>query len=115
MISRNTNDLVWYVIIGILFLLIGIILIGLGLIIWKKQKIQLFHEYHYDKVSENDKQIFCKLSGIGVFIIGLGICFSGISVLFTESLLSFVPMTIGLLIGLLLIIRTIVKYNRSII
>lgn len=105
------KDLIWYIFCGILFLLIGIVLIKLGLLIWKKQKIQLIHEYHYEKVSEENKPIFCKLFGIGVLTIGAGIAFSGISVFFIDSLLSFIPMGIGLIVGISLIIWTVIKYN----
>ena len=108
------KDLIWFIIIGIMFLLIGITLIVLGLKIWKKQKIQLLNEYHYEKVSEKDKPIFCKLSGIGVFIIGIGIALTGIITFFTESPLSFIPMGIGLIVGMTLLIWTIIKYNHSV-
>ena len=92
-------------------MLIGIVLIKLGLLIWKKQKIQLIHEYHYEKVSEENKPIFCKNLGIGVLTIGAGIALSGISVFFIDSLLSFILMGIGLIVGISLIIWTIIKYN----
>lgn len=105
------KDLIWYIFCGILFLLIGIVLIKLGLLIWKKQKIQLIHEYHYEKVSEENKPIFCKHLGIGVLTIGAGIALSGISVFFIDSLLSFIPMGIGLIVGISLIIWTAIKYN----
>ena len=105
------KDLIWYIFCGIMFILIGVMLIKLGLSIWKKQKIQLINEYHYEKVSEKDKPIFCKFSGIGLFIIGIGILISGISVFFTDSLLSFVPLGIGLVLGISLLIWTVIKYN----
>ena len=35
--------------------LVGIVLIALGYLVWKKEKISLFHDYHYEKVSEEDK------------------------------------------------------------
>ena len=95
-----------------MFLIIGIILIKLGFEIWKKQKIKLIHKYHYEKVSENNRLSFCRLSGIGVFIIGVGITLSGISVLFTDSLLSFIPMGTGLIVGLSLLILAVIKYNH---
>lgn len=34
----------------------GIIFCLLGYLIWKKQKITLLHDYHYDKVSTEDKE-----------------------------------------------------------
>ena len=105
------KDLIWYIFCGILFLFIGVVLIKLGLLIWKKQKIQLIHEYHYEKVSEDNIPIFCKHLGTGVLSIGVGIALSGISVFFIDSLLSFFPMCIGLVVGISLIILTVIKYN----
>lgn len=106
------KDIFWFIVVGIMFLLIGFILIKLGFDIWKKQEIQLINEHHYEKVSEKDKLKFCKLSGIGVFIIGVGITSSGICISITESLLSFIPITIGLIIGITLLIWAVTKYNR---
>lgn len=63
------KGLIWYIICGIMFLIIGIILIKLGFEIWKKQKIKLIHKYHYEKVRENNKLSFCKLFGMVVFIL----------------------------------------------
>lgn len=31
---------------------IGVILVGMGLLIWKKQKIELIHTYHYKNVKD---------------------------------------------------------------
>ena len=106
------KDFIWFVVIGIMFLVIGVMLIRFGLQIWLQQRIELLHQYHYENVSEKDKQIFCKLSGIGLFIIGVGITLSGIIVFFTESIISYIPMLIGLIVGLIMLIRTIYKYNR---
>ena len=37
--------------------LIGLIFVILGLLIWEKEKISLFHEYHYNHVSEEISEI----------------------------------------------------------
>ena len=58
---------------SILVGLVGFVLIILGYMVWKKEKISLFHDYHYDKVSEEDKKAFCTISGIGVVLIGIGL------------------------------------------
>ncbi len=47
--------------LGSLFLgSIGIVLVVLGYMVWKKEKISLLHDYHYDKVEEEDKKHFVR-------------------------------------------------------
>lgn len=57
--------------------MIGPIIIGIVLIVdysvWKKEKISLFHDFHYDEVSAEEKKAFCTISVIGVVLIGIGI------------------------------------------
>ena len=48
--------------------LVAISLIVLGYLIWKKEKISLLHEYHYDKVLEEDKKAFCWRLYLSVFL-----------------------------------------------
>lgn len=35
-----------------LFLAIGLLLLVLGFLIWKKQRVQLIHSYHHSRVKE---------------------------------------------------------------
>ena len=57
---------------------VGIVFVILGWLIWKKEKISILHEYHYNRVTEEDKKVFCTLSGIGVFIIGIGLVITAV-------------------------------------
>lgn len=107
------SDFVWFIIIGILFLLISFSFIILGFMIWKKQKMNLIISHHCDKVSDQNKKAYCTLFGIGMIIMGAGFCLSGILAFFMHSLLIFVPITLGLFIGIVLIIISGVKYNHS--
>ena len=91
---------------------VGITLLIMGWLIWKKEKINLFHEYHYDKVTEENKKAFCSTSGKGIFIIGLGIFLSGIISLFTDSPWSLLGFAIGFVVGLGFVIYSGIKYNR---
>ncbi len=91
---------------------IGVTFIVLGLLIWKKEMISLFHSYHTDKVSSENKQAFCRISGLGVIAIGIGIMVSGIVVGFTDSSYSFLVMALGMAIGLALLVTAGMKYNR---
>ena len=92
--------------------LVGVILSVLGYFIWVKKKISLLHDYHYDKVAEEDKNIFCTLSGVGVFIIGIGILLSGVIIAITDSPLSLIAFAITFVVGLGFLIYAGARYNR---
>ena len=109
---NEMSDFVWFIIIGILFALLGLIFIGLGWQIWSKQKMNLIISHHSDKVSEENKQAYCRLMGIGVFVMGAGFLLSGICTVSVRSALVFVPMTAGLVSGIMLLAAAVKKYNR---
>ena len=92
--------------------LIGIVFVIFGFLIWKKEKLSLLHDYHYDKVSVEDKKAFCTLSGIGVLLIGVGLFITAIIIGITDSPWSFIAFAIGFLAGLILLIYSGAKYNR---
>ena len=92
--------------------LVAVTLLILGYLIWKKEKISLLHDYHYDKVTEEDKKAFCTLSGMGVFIIGFGMLISAVVIEITDSPSSFIAFMIGFVIGLAMLIYAGNKYNR---
>ncbi|MBR7020336.1 MAG: hypothetical protein IKI15_04715 [Lachnospiraceae bacterium] len=73
------SDTIWFIIIGILFAALGVLFIWLGWQIRKKRKINLIISYHCDKVREENKPAYCSLAGIGVFLMGIGFAFSGIT------------------------------------
>ena len=97
---------------SILVGLVGFVLIILGYMVWKKEKISLFHDYHYDKVSEEDKKAFCTISGIGVVLIGIGLFITAIIIGITNSMWSFIPFVVGFVVGLIMLIYAGIKYNR---
>ncbi len=106
------GDWIGFIAVCILFLFLGAVFIRLGLAIWKKRKMNLIIRYHCDRVSEENQPAFCRLSGIGVFVIGIGLIFSGICTLLTQSVLIFIPMTAGLATGMLLLILAGIRYNH---
>lgn len=98
--------------VAILFLLLGGLFVALGLLIWKKEKITLIHDYHWDKVAESDKKAYCTLSGIGVLVIGVGMLLCVPIFCMTDSPIGLAPFAIGFVVGLILLIAAGRKYNR---
>ena len=97
---------------SIIVAVIGIVFVALGYLMWKKEIITLLHSYHYDKVLPSDKKCFCKISGLGVIFIGIGLLVTAIIIGITDSALSFIAFTLGFVMGLVLLIYAGVKYNR---
>ena len=106
------NDVIWFIIIGIVLMGTGLVFIWLGLAIRKKQRINLMIRYHMDKVSEKNKQAYCRLCGIGLTVIGAGLILSGICMIFVQSLPTLIPMAAGLVSGTALLITAIARYNH---
>ncbi len=107
-----TGDIIGEI-IGVLIIGgVGILITVLGWLIWKKEKINLMHDYHVNKVSAENKQAFCKLSGTGLVVIGVGLLISGIILGLTDSPFSFLCFAACLVIGLAMLITAGRKYNR---
>ena len=106
------DDTIWFIMICVIFLLLGLLFAGLGLAIWKKQKTELIISYHMNKVSDGNRQAFCKLCGIGMLVSGIGFAVSGIWTVFTAELYSWIPMIAGLIAGILLLAVSVARYNR---
>ena len=100
-------SLVIYVFIGLLFII-------LGLLLWKKQKVTLIHDYHYKHVKKSDIPAYTKLMGIGLLVMGLGCCAAGIlAVLLKDGLWCTIVVTASIIAGLLIFNRAQKKYNGS--
>jgi len=95
----------------ILIFLIAILFLYIGFLLRKKEKITLLHDYHRNHVSEKDKKAFCRLSGLGVFFIGMGLLITAFILLFTDSAWSFLAFAAGFIAGLTLLVRAGSKYN----
>ena len=94
----------------IVLLIIGIIFLIVGWSIWKREKINLIHDYHYKNVAEADKKEYTALMGKGAIIIGIGIILTGIIDFITQTGwgIAFGGCFIG---GLGLMIYAGMKYN----
>ncbi|MGN0393829.1 MAG: DUF3784 domain-containing protein [Coprococcus sp.] len=92
--------------------IIGIVLIILGCLVWKKERISLLHSYHYDKVYEEDKKAFCAISGIGLLLIGIGLLVTAFIIGITDSAWSFIAFAVGFFIGFAMLMYAGIKYNH---
>ena len=100
-------------IIGIMITgVIGVLLVVLGCLLWKKEMITLLHDYHIDKVSPENRKAFCKLSGIGIIIIGSGLLVSSVILGITDSAYSFLFFAVCFSAGIFALIVAGMKYNR---
>ena len=106
------GDLIWFLVISVLFALLGYIFMRLGWQIWKKQRMDLIIRSHCEKVREENKQAYCARFGAGILIMGIGFLISGICTAFMQSAFALIPMTAGLVTGIVLLIGAIAKYNR---
>jgi hypothetical protein len=91
---------------------VGIVIARLGWLVWKKQKLTLLHDYHTDKVSPENRPAFCKLSGNGLIVIGVGALLSAALLGLTGSACSFICFAAGFAAGLAMLIKAGRKYNR---
>lgn len=96
----------------ILMSIVAIALLVIGYLIWRREKISLLHDYHYDKIRDEDKTAFCTLSGLGVIAIGTGLLITAVWFAIAESALAFLALAIGFAAGLSLLIYATRKYNR---
>ena len=96
-------------IIGLAF---GSVFIISGLLIWKKQKISLVHTYLHKKVKKDDISAYTRLWGIGLLLIGSGICVTGLLTLLKSSFW-WIPMLSGFASSLTVISIALIRYNCS--
>ena len=93
----------------IMQIIIGLILIVVGMFN-TKGNISILHSYHRKRVKEIDRIPFGKKVGIGSIIIGISI----ILLILNYTSIGNIVITIGLIIGLVIIIYALFKYNRGI-
>lgn len=96
----------------LLFVAIGGLLFWLGWLIWKKEKITLIHDYHWDKVAEENKKPYCAWMGKATILVGLGVLFGGIACSLEWIGLGTGLMVSCIVIGVGIMIAAGVRYNR---
>lgn len=94
-------------------MLIAAVIIYLGYRIAFKYDIKLVHGYHYNNVLPTDKIRFCRLLGIGNFIIGFGIMLIAVLGLFVKAEAVYWLGTVIILLGALEEAVVVIKFNGS--
>lgn len=93
-------------------LAVGALCIVFGLLIWLKQKVSLIHDYQYKNVKKSDIPAYSRLMGVGLLLMGAGICVTGVFNLF-ESSAWWLPVLMGFVSGFIVMHIAQKKYNGS--
>ena len=106
---------------NIVAFLVGVVCVVLG-ISNMRGNISTLHSYHRHRVSEEDRIPFGKQVGWGTIIVGIGISiFSVLSTvtLYTENnifiLIGTVVLIVGIIVGLIMSFKAMIKYNKGIL
>ena len=97
----------------IIQIIIGLVLIIIG-IFNMKGNISLLHSYHRKRVKKEDVIPFGKKVGIGSIIIGTTIILAGLFTILNHTNMSKIILAVGLVIGCILILYAMFKYNKGI-
>ena len=99
-------------IVGVIILFaVAALCVVLGLLIWKKQKISLVHDYHHWNVSEQDVPAYCRKVGVSLIVMGAGIGLDGVANLFQRDSLGYLALAAGIIGGLIVMHRAQKRYN----
>ena len=105
---------------NIVAFLVGVVCIVLG-ISNMRGNISTLHSYHRHRVSEEDRIPFGKQVGLGTIIVGIGIIvFSVLTsvTLYTENdifvSIGTALLIVGIVVGLVISLRAMQKYNKGI-
>lgn len=96
----------------ILFLAVGLLLLVLGLLIWKKQRIQLINSHHHQKVKEENKNAYTKGIGQALALLGAGCLATGLVNYLWNTWQGFWLFALAFAAFVLMALRTQSKYNR---
>ncbi len=104
---------IFIIIIGVVFIIIGIIN--------RTGNISLLHSYHRKRVSEEDKLPLGKLVGLGMLIIGGSLIIFGVLGFIEKAtqnniifIIRHIVLFVGLVLGLVITLYAINKYNKGI-
>ena len=99
---------------AVIDLAVGLLCIIMGLLIWRKQKVSLLHDYHYKNVREEDIPAYSRQIGIGLTVIGAGVFLAGVLNFFCPDYW-WIPLAAGFAAGAVILYRAQKKYNGSVL
>ncbi len=91
---------------------VGLLCVILGLLLWRKQKNTILHDYHYRHVKKEDIPAYTRQMGIGLILLGVGVCITGVLSLLASSLW-WIPLAAGFVLGIFTMHRAQMKFNGS--
>ena len=97
----------------IVFGAVGILLIVIGLLVWKKQKVTLLHDYHWKNVRKKDLPAYCRLIGLGLVVMGAGAVLCGLVDILTGTQKGLWCFALGMAAGMILMGKAQKQYNGS--
>ncbi|MGX8698797.1 MAG: hypothetical protein ACSW8F_02565 [bacterium] len=92
---------------------VGLALLWMGLLLWKKQRLSLLHEYHYQNVRPEDIPAYTRRMGQALALMGLGLAVTAVLVFLTALPLGWLPAALCCGAGIVLLYRAQKKYNGS--
>ena len=94
--------------------LCGLLLLLIGGVIWRQEKITLIHDYHYRKVKEQDKKAYTAVVGKGLMVMGAGVILSGVACALNREAWIGPALALAFVLGLGIICYGQFKYNHGI-
>ena len=88
----------------------GLFCIGAGVLLRKRQRIQLLHDYHTDAVRDGDILAYTRGMGLGMILIGAGVLLTGLVCYVFETPAGGLCLPAGLAAGLPLMLRAQRRY-----
>lgn len=86
----------------------------LGFLLWKRERIDIIHDYHVKKVKERDKKAYTMIMGKAMTVIAIGLVVSRIIGVMTDSAKSGIPFGAAFILGLCMMLYAQIKYNHGI-
>ena len=105
---------------GIVSIIIGVACVVIG-ILNTNGNVSMLHSYHINNIKEEDKKPFGKLVGTGMIIVGVTIMIYGALMIPAEIAedktygdIANIVVIVGLMVGLVITLYAIKKYNKKI-